>query len=417
MGIANKILTNSTTSLIKLFVLGNINNFDFLKMIGPKIIIANHNSYLDHFVLLRLLKTANPKQPVYFLTKQEAFDTTFSKWWHENLNCVPVDRSGNATTAMLTLKDKLLSEEAIVVIYPEGTRSPTGEMYHGKPGAETLAYLTGVPIIPIGMHGLFDMLPRKTLYPHLKKRIDVAIGEPIYLHKSDKKNLDEISNSNVEKISILANERLDHKRVGEFDVKQEMFQMMIKLNQDALRNYPNSKHLPEQYFKRSVYIGQQLYKMDDLTFDEQMTILIERARSLGRLAADKGINTLKGRVGMRKVKKILDSIFAIDSENPELLYVIGNYYHLIGSEKQFVTFLEKTNTLMPNKIQYMISLAKAYQATNNINELLKILNQIKLIVPSNQLEQRRKLEAMVMLMRLNPNIQLEVTDGSEVIYQ
>lgn len=417
MAITNKILTNSTTSLVKLFVLGNVKNFEILQMSGPKIIIANHNSYLDHFVLLQLLKKANSKQPVYFLTKQEAFDGTFSNWWHENLNCVPVDRSGNATNAMLTLKDKLLSEKAIVVIYPEGTRSPTGEMYHGKTGAETLAYLTGIPIIPIGMHGLFDVLPRKTNIPNLQSRVDVAIGNPIYLHKSDKKNLVRINDANMETIATLANERLDDKRVGEFDVRQEMFSMMINLNQDALRNYPNSKHSPEQYYKRSLYIGKQLSSSSELTTEEQMTILIEQARSLGRLAADRGLKTFQGRINIRKTVKVLKTAYEIDSENAELLYVIGNYYHLIGSQVEFVKLLEKVNSLAPNKIQYMVSLAKAYKETSQFSKLFSILKQIKLIVPVDQLEQRRKLEAMVMLMRLNPNIKMEVTDdGSEVIY-
>ncbi|SCB73278.1 lysophospholipid acyltransferase family protein [Weissella bombi] len=416
MAIANKILTNSTTGLVKLFVLGNVKNFGILKMSGPKIIIANHNSYLDHFVLLQLLKKANSKQPVYFLTKQEAFDGTFSKWWHENLNCVPVDRNGKATTAMLTLKDKLLSEKAIVVIYPEGTRSPTGEMYHGKTGAETLAYLTGVPIIPIGMHGLFDVLPRKTNWPNLKNRVDVAIGNPIYLHKSDKKSLKKINDTNMETLALLANERLDKKRVGEFDVRQEMFSMLVQLNQDALRNYPDSQHSPEQYYKRSLYIGKQLYNANELTNEEQMIILIERARSLGRLAVDKGLRTFQGRINIKKTAKVLKAAYQIDSENAELLYVIGNYYHLTGSQVKFVKLLEKVNSLAPNKIQYMVSLAKAYKETSQFSELFDILKQIKLIVPVNQLEQRRKLEAMVMLMRLNPNIKMEVTDGSEAIY-
>ncbi|UQS83674.1 hypothetical protein [Bombilactobacillus thymidiniphilus] len=90
------------------------------------------------------------------------------------------------------------------------------------------------------------------------------------------------------------------------------------------------------------------------------------------------------------------------------MYVEGNYYNLTGDQNKFVYFLEKANELSPNKIQYMISLAKAYKLTNNFTMLRNILDKIRNIVPVSQLDKRRKFEAMAMLMRLDPNIELEI---------
>lgn len=49
-----------------------------------------------------------------------------------SLNSISVDRTKNAMSSMMVLKDKLITEKAVVVIYPEGTRTPTGNMYFGK---------------------------------------------------------------------------------------------------------------------------------------------------------------------------------------------------------------------------------------------------------------------------------------------
>lgn len=125
MNLTNIVLTKLTTKVVGMFV-GDVENIDTLKFDGPRIIVANHSSYMDHFMILYLLKKQNPKQSVYFLTKKEAFERSFSRWWHLSLNCIPVDRNQNALTSMMVLKDKLINENAVVVIYPEGTRTPNG---------------------------------------------------------------------------------------------------------------------------------------------------------------------------------------------------------------------------------------------------------------------------------------------------
>ncbi|GAB2024041.1 hypothetical protein OfM1_01110 [Lactovum odontotermitis] len=407
MSFTNKVLSFSTTKLTEWFLLGSIEGKENLQFDGPKIIIANHSSYLDHFVILETLQRFNPKQKVYYLTKQEAFDKPFSNWWHTNLNCIPVDRDGNATTAMKTLKNKLLKENAAVVIYPEGTRTPTGEIYLGKSGAEVLALMTGVPIIPIGMHGLFDVLPRKTLNPAFI-RVNVAIGKELHVSKQDKRNIEVLTDSHMKIIADLAHERLSDKRVGEFDVKQEMLDMLVKLNDDGLRNYPKSLHSPNEYHKRALYIGKRLLSEALLDNEEKILVLVEMARSEGRIAANIGLKTHSARVRMKRAKVLLDKAKKIDAENSEVLYVEGNYYNFIKENQQFVNCLERAVKNEPDNIRYMLSLAKAYESVGRLDEMQELLSEIGQKHADNQVDLRRKVEALALLMRLNPILEAEL---------
>ncbi len=62
-------------------------------------------------------------------------------------------------------------------------------MYFGKNGAESLSYVTGVKMIPIGMHENFDVLPKFSIFPNFKK-ISVAVGNSIQIPKTSRKCLE-----------------------------------------------------------------------------------------------------------------------------------------------------------------------------------------------------------------------------------
>jgi 1-acyl-sn-glycerol-3-phosphate acyltransferase len=68
----------------------------------------------------------------------------------------------------------------IIGIFPEGTRSPNGELLPGKEGVAKIAILTKVPVVPIGLVGCYDIWPRDKILPALFKKCKINIGEPIY---------------------------------------------------------------------------------------------------------------------------------------------------------------------------------------------------------------------------------------------
>ncbi|GDZ84774.1 1-acyl-sn-glycerol-3-phosphate acyltransferase [Leuconostoc citreum] len=399
MSLINTILTQLTTKTVSFFV-GNVKGLENLKFNGPRIIIANHSSYMDHFVILYLLKKQNPNQAVYFLTKKEAFEKPFSRWWHLSLNSISVDRTKNAMSSMMVLKDKLITEKAVVVIYPEGTRTPTGNMYFGKNGAESLSYVTGVEMIPIGMHENFDVLPKFSIFPNFKK-ISVAVGNSIQIPKTSRKEIPAISRSNIQLLSSLAREKLESKSVESIDVKEEMLQAMIDDNQKALRSYPDANHTPLDYHKRVLYLGKTLLARFDSSSSEQNLIFLEIARAYGRLGYLKGIKTLKGRYYMMKTTSALNKASSIAEKSSEWYYIKGHQSLFLGDKKSYLKNLVKANDMVRNNIQYMLALAKAMNLNHEFCSARNILLSILKVDTCTQLDDRRKYEAVVLLMRMD----------------
>jgi 1-acyl-sn-glycerol-3-phosphate acyltransferase len=92
-----------------------------------------------------------------------------------------MDREGpRAAQDTLEAALALLREGGLFGIYPEGTRSPDGRLYRGRPGVGWLALKSGLPVIPVGMIGTRQVLPPGRVVPR-PGRIEVRIGKPLVL--------------------------------------------------------------------------------------------------------------------------------------------------------------------------------------------------------------------------------------------
>lgn len=146
---------------------------------GPAILASNHRAVLDSF-FLPLLVTRR----ITFLAKSEYFTGTgpkgiFQRWFFSAVGQVPIDRTGaDAAQDALAAGVRVLAQDKLLGIYPEGTRSPDGRLYKGKTGMARLALETGVPVIPVAMIGTDKMNPigSKMWKP---AKITVRIGTPI----------------------------------------------------------------------------------------------------------------------------------------------------------------------------------------------------------------------------------------------
>jgi 1-acyl-sn-glycerol-3-phosphate acyltransferase len=122
------------------------------------IMVANHNSVVDIFVLYRLF--AHFK----WVSKIENFRIP-SIGWNMTLNgYVPLRRGDRESVVrMLARCETLLRAGSSVMMFPEGTRSKTGELKPFKPGAFELAVRTSLPVLPIAVTGTFRALPKHGL--------------------------------------------------------------------------------------------------------------------------------------------------------------------------------------------------------------------------------------------------------------
>jgi 1-acyl-sn-glycerol-3-phosphate acyltransferase len=142
---------------------------------APKIIVSNHQSWYDVFALAAVVPG-----PYRFIAKKElARIPLFGRAWLASGH-ISVDRS-NRQAAIRSLDEagRLIREDnSSVVMFPEGTRSETGELLPFKKGAFMLAIHTGVDIVPVGVSGGRSVFP-KGAWRVRSGEIIVRFGEPI----------------------------------------------------------------------------------------------------------------------------------------------------------------------------------------------------------------------------------------------
>ena len=155
---------------------GYVQGLENIPRSGPVILVANHWSYMDHFVTKTLAEAVRPGR-VWFPTKAEAFDTFLSRVWHESMDCYPVNRNAPSEEVFQRARE-VLDREDTLVLYPEGTRNTGDGLLPFKSGAFRMALANKTPVIPIGMTGLTEVLPKGASIPR-RRLFSVVIGQPL----------------------------------------------------------------------------------------------------------------------------------------------------------------------------------------------------------------------------------------------
>jgi 1-acyl-sn-glycerol-3-phosphate acyltransferase len=146
---------------------------------GPVILAANHISNADA-VLIGGWLTPRLGRRIHWLGKKEMFEWPVVGWMARNGGVVPVDRGG-ADVEAFRLAQRVLEAGHVLMVFPEGTRSPTGELQVPKDGLAMLALRTGATIVPIGVSNTDRVWPKGKLLPRPGKHATMRIGEPFRL--------------------------------------------------------------------------------------------------------------------------------------------------------------------------------------------------------------------------------------------
>jgi 1-acyl-sn-glycerol-3-phosphate acyltransferase len=139
---------------------------------GAYILAPSHRSILD--VPFAAYVTS---RNVRFLAKDDLFRSSFGRKLFDALGAVEVER-GTADRGAMRALEGVLERGEPVAIFPEGTRHSGPEIAELFAGAAYLSVKFGVPIVPVGIGGSENILPKGKVLPRIH-RVAVSVGEPL----------------------------------------------------------------------------------------------------------------------------------------------------------------------------------------------------------------------------------------------
>jgi 1-acyl-sn-glycerol-3-phosphate acyltransferase len=139
---------------------------------GPLIVCPSHSATLDPPMVPAFL----PRGDSWSMAKSEFFKGGFVTWLFRHYHAFPVVRHTADRTALRTAFETLKSGHALI-IYPEGTRVESGVLAQPEPGAGFIAQKAGCPVVPVGLSGTRDCLPKGARWPR-RTRVSITFGKP-----------------------------------------------------------------------------------------------------------------------------------------------------------------------------------------------------------------------------------------------
>jgi 1-acyl-sn-glycerol-3-phosphate acyltransferase len=149
---------------------------------GGVLVVCNHQSFFDP----PLVGMASRRRMNY-LARDSLFRFSPFGWLINSVDAIPIDREG---MGLAGIKESLrrLKRGEMVLIFPEGTRTPDGQIKPFRPGFTSLAVRSGAAILPVAIEGAYKCWPKNQLFPHPGK-IRIDYGQPIL--PQDYKDMDE----------------------------------------------------------------------------------------------------------------------------------------------------------------------------------------------------------------------------------
>ncbi len=161
--------------IIKLIWIKKITGQENLPKSGPFIIAANHQSYFDFISLVCVLP-----HKLTFLAAEKFFVSKFWRPIMEYTGQIKLERySGDSKDQASQLALEVLKHGKVLAIFPQGTRSRTGEIEKTYTGVAKFALQAKAPVIPIGIKRTFEVMPPQAKKPKFKKIIELHIGQPM----------------------------------------------------------------------------------------------------------------------------------------------------------------------------------------------------------------------------------------------
>lgn len=140
---------------------------------GSCLVASNHVSYLDP----PMLACGVQHRLIHFLARDTLWTPGVGAWFMTAIQCIPIDRTRGDVGA-LRKAIAVLKEGEALALFPEGTRSPDGQLKEAKGGVGFLIAKAGVPVVPVYVDGSYAAFPKGAR--HIRPgKVRIFYGPPI----------------------------------------------------------------------------------------------------------------------------------------------------------------------------------------------------------------------------------------------
>ncbi|MBN2487192.1 MAG: AMP-binding protein [Bacteroidales bacterium] len=145
---------------------------------GPCIIAANHQSFLDGFVVASLIRRTVMRK-TYFYAKEKHWRHRWQKFLAKKNNIILMDVNKDLKLSLQKMA-AILTRGKNLIIFPEGTRSSNGQLGEFKKTFAILAHEMNVPVVPVVISGSHRAMPVGSWFPRLFRKVSVKFLQPVY---------------------------------------------------------------------------------------------------------------------------------------------------------------------------------------------------------------------------------------------
>ncbi len=192
---ASKIARFLVVNLLRLVARIEVFGLEHVPASGAFVAASNHIGRLDAGFVYCLLD----REDIIMMVAEKYRTNPVYRWLTKSLNAFFVDRF-NADLKALRTCLRRLERGGVLVLAPEGTRSPTGALQEARAGVSYLAVKAGVPVVPVGLTGTEDAVVKARLKRLQRLHVTIRVGEPFILPPIGEGNRDDILQQHTDEI-------------------------------------------------------------------------------------------------------------------------------------------------------------------------------------------------------------------------
>ena len=149
----------------------------------PLLFVSNHvtildDGFVDSLIFPPRLFREYDFIPYHVPEERNFFKGGLMSWFMRRMKCIPVRRGEGLFQPAMDQIIAVLRAGGCVRVFPEGTRTRSGTLGHGRPGVGRVLYESGAVVVPCFHRGLDQVLPIGAVVPRIGKRVDIVIGPP-----------------------------------------------------------------------------------------------------------------------------------------------------------------------------------------------------------------------------------------------